>query len=164
MAKMKTSPKWMIEAEKYLGLAEVKGPKHNPVILGWLRKLKAWWAEDETPWCGTFVANCMNDVGLAPPKAWYRAMAWTGWGRAVVPQFGAVLVFKRPGGGHVGFYLGEDRTRFRVRGGNQNNQVSDTWIDKIRLVGCRWPSEVPVPNTGRVMLADNGQPSSTNEA
>lgn len=157
-------PDWMLEAEKYLGLSEVKGPKHNGTILGWLRKLRAWWADDETPWCGTFVANCLLDAKIEVPKAWYRALAWTAYGLPVTPRYGAILVFQRPGGGHVGFYVGEDTRRYRVRGGNQNNSVSDTWIEKHRLVGCRWPKGVPVPNTGRIALRSTGEPSSKNEA
>ena len=40
-------PIWMFEARKHLGLAEIPGPRHSPVIVGWLARLKAWWAEDE---------------------------------------------------------------------------------------------------------------------
>lgn len=34
-------PAWLEAARKYEGLKEVPGPKHNPVILSWLRRLKA---------------------------------------------------------------------------------------------------------------------------
>lgn len=157
-------PTWMIESEKYLGLTELPGAKHNNVIQKWLRKLGAWWNDDETPWCGTFAANCLFDAGIEVPKQWYRALAWTAYGMPVTPRYGSILVFKRPGGGHVGFYVGEDTHRYRVRGGNQGNKVSDTWIEKHRLVGCRWPKGVPVPNTGPIKLARNGEPTSQNEA
>lgn len=157
-------PAWIIAAEKYVGLREVVGPKHNSTILGWLKKLKAWWAEDETPWCGTFVAECLTEAGVSKAKSWFRALDWKTYGREVSPQLGAILVFARQGGGHVGFYVGEDAHRYYVLGGNQGNSVSYAWIGKDRLAACRWPAEVPVPNTGRVKLAGNGQPSSTNEA
>ena len=39
-------------------------------------RLKAWWSDDATPWCGTFAAMCVADAGLTPPKDWYRATAW----------------------------------------------------------------------------------------
>lgn len=157
-------PAWIIAAEKYVGLREVVGPKHNSTILGWLKKLKAWWAEDETPWCGTFVAECLTEAGVTPPKTWFRALTWGAFGQETSPKLGAILVFARQGGGHVGFYIGEDRDRYYVLGGNQGNMVSYTWIAKGRLVACRWPEGVPVPNTGRVKLAGNGQPTSVNEA
>ena len=40
--------KWIAEARKHIGLKEIKGNKHNPTILSWLKKLKAWWHEDES--------------------------------------------------------------------------------------------------------------------
>lgn len=156
--------KWMTIAKQSIGLAEVPGPKHNPTILKWLAKLKAWWKEDETPWCGTFVAHCLQDAGYSIAKNWFRALGWRDWGKVVSPQLGAIMVFGRQGGGHVAFYIGEDLGRYYVLGGNQGNKVGYTWIAKDRLVACRWPAEVPVPNTGRVMLAANGQATSTNEA
>ena len=49
---------WIKEARKHIGLAEIPGKQHNPVIVNWLTALGAWWNDDETPWCGTFVAHC----------------------------------------------------------------------------------------------------------
>ncbi|MGE9658889.1 hypothetical protein ACQP6C_10405 [Snodgrassella alvi] len=46
---------WISEARKHIGLREIKGAKHNPTILAWLKYNKestAWWRDDETPWCG----------------------------------------------------------------------------------------------------------------
>lgn len=157
-------PAWYEIAKKYLGVAELKGAKHNSVILGWLKRLKAWWSEDETPWCGTFAAICFKEAGLPVAKAWYRARAWGDYGIECSPQVGAILVFVRSGGGHVGFYVGETKTHYRVLGGNQRDSVSYAWILKDRLTDCRWPEGVPVPNTGRVRLTANGEPSSVNEA
>jgi uncharacterized protein (TIGR02594 family) len=156
--------KWLAIAKQSIGLAEVQGPKHNSTILKWLAQLKAWWKEDETPWCGTFVAHCLQDAGYAIAKDRFRALGWRDWGKIVSPQLGAIMVFSRQGGGHVAFYIGEDVRRYYVLGGNQGNKVGYTWIAKSRLVACRWPVEVPVPNTGRVMLAANGQATSNNEA
>lgn len=139
-------PKWMVEAEAQIGTAEIPGPKHNPKIVGWLTKLKAWWADDEVPWCGTFAAHCMKAAGIEIPKNWFRAKAWAEWGsqlRRMGPIYGSVLVFDRKGGGHVGFYVSEDATTYHVLGGNQSNKVCITKISKNRLVACRWPKGVP---------------------
>lgn len=159
-----SAPVWYITAQKSVGLREVPGAKHNSTILGWLKRLKSWFKDDETPWCGTFVAQALDLVGLKPVKNWFRALAWKDYGVETSPKLGAVLVFTRSGGGHVGFYAGEDKQRFYVLGGNQGNAVSYTWIEKSRLVACRWPAEVPVPNTGRVQVTWNGEPVSKNEA
>ena len=72
--------KWIAEAKKYIGLAEIAGPKHNSTIVGWLDSLRAWWHDDETPWCGVFVAHCMQACGFELPKYWMRAKDWLNWG------------------------------------------------------------------------------------
>lgn len=153
-------PLWLTHARSLEGLREVPGPKHNPRILQWLAKLGAWWSDDETPWCGTFVAHCVDAVGIKPAKAWFRAKAWADWGQRVPPQVGAVVVFARVGGGHVGFIVGETATHYAVLGGNQGNMVNVTNIQKNRMVACRWPFNQPFAATPRLpkvaAVAGNG--------
>jgi uncharacterized protein (TIGR02594 family) len=161
---MDTDPRWLTTAKKFDGLREVVGPKHNQIIIGWLEKLKAWWRNDETPWCGVFVAHCMQESGLPYPKYYMRAKAWSDYGSNLRPDRlapGAILVFDRAGGGHVGFYVGEDAQHFYVLGGNQGNAVNTMKLTKNRLVASRWPKDEPVIG-GRIRLA--GGKVSTNEA
>lgn len=139
---MTTEPLWVEEARSHIGLAEIPGKKHNYAILQWLAKLGAWWRDDETPWCGTFVAHCLGAQGIALPKHWYRALAWADWGVAVAPRLGAVAVFERKGGGHVGFLVGQTATAYAVLGGNQGNKVSIATLPKERLRATRWPAGV----------------------
>ena len=142
-----TKPKWLKLAETYTGLTEIRGPKHNLKILGWLDKLGAWWRDDETPWCGVFVAHCMQDVGLPYPTFYMRAKAWADYGSLLRRDRlapGAILVFDRAGGGHVGFYVGEDAGHYFVLGGNQGNAVSVMKLGKSRLLASRWPKGEPV--------------------
>lgn len=156
---------WLDIAKSHMGLREIPGPKHSPIILRWLRDLKAWWSEDETPWCGTFVAHCMKEVGLPIPKLWMRAKEWASYGTALGPDRlapGAILVFNREGGGHVGFYVGEDRAYYHVLGGNQSNGVNVMKLTKSRCVATRWPKDIPVVG-GPVWLNANGTPVSRNE-
>ena len=42
-----SEPKWLPIARSFIGVKEIKGPKHNPIILGWLKIVNAWYAEDE---------------------------------------------------------------------------------------------------------------------
>lgn len=150
-------PTWMIAARGLIGTKEVVGPKHNSKILGWLAKLGAWWRDDETPWCGVFVAYILRLEGFSVPKLYMRAKDWATWGanlRASHVAPGAVMVFNRAGGGHVGFYVGEDRTRYYVLGGNQGNAVSITPIAKNRCVAIRWPKGVAVIGGPRIMSMD----------
>lgn len=142
-----TEPRWLKVAETYIGLSEIRGPKHNSKIIGWLDKLGAWWRDDETPWCGVFVAHCVQDVGLPYPKYYMRAKAWSDYGSLLRPDRlapGAILVFDRAGGGHVGFYVGEDAEHYYVLGGNQKNSVKVMKLGKSRLETSRWPKGEPV--------------------
>jgi uncharacterized protein (TIGR02594 family) len=106
----------------------------------------------------------MDHVGIAPPPIAVRALAWSTWGcRLLVPRVGCILTFTRAGGGHVGFYVGEDDTHFHVLGGNQGDAVSITRISRERLSEMRWLLGVPLPARQIVRLRPDGAPASVNE-
>jgi uncharacterized protein (TIGR02594 family) len=158
-------PSWVTRAHSYLDVKEVPGAGNNPVIVGWLIKLKAWWRDDLQPWCGTFIAACMSEVGIPLPKAWYRAKAYLDWGVPLeAPCYGCVVVFTRTGGGHVGFVVGRDpKGRLIVLGGNQGDRVSLAPFDMSRVSGYRWPPGVPV-NRQELPVIESAVASSRNEA
>lgn len=161
---MNGDPRWLEIARGYIGVKETPGPATTPIIGKWLRALRAWWSDDATPWCGTFVATVMQQAGQPIPKAWYRAKEWAAWGTPCLPALGAVVVFERTGGGHVGLLVGVDHMRHTVQilGGNQGDAVSIATFPVSRIVGIRWPTGVPVglpaPPVG------DSAPLSTNEA
>ena len=100
---------WLLEAKKHISLKETVGANHNPVIQAWLKDLGAWWKDDETPWCGVFVAHCLKVGGRDLPKNWFRAKEYETYGLPLKqPAYGCVVTFTRQGGGHVGFVIGED--------------------------------------------------------
>jgi uncharacterized protein (TIGR02594 family) len=106
----------------------------------------------------------MAEAGLPYPKYYMRAKAWSDYGSLlrrdrVAP--GAILVFDRAGGGHVGFYVGEDTGHYYVLGGNQGNAVNIMKLGKSRLVACRWPKDEPV--LGKYVFMKGGKVSA-NEA
>ena len=159
-----SEPSWLKIARSYDGLKEILGPRHNQTIIRWLVKLRAWWSDDETPWCGVFVAHCMQESWLPFPKFYMRAKAWSDYGSLLRRDRlapGAILVFDRAGGGHVGFYVGEDAGFYYVLGGNQSNAVNVMKLGKSRLVASRWPKGEPV--IGKPVYL-NGGSVSTNEA
>lgn len=162
-------PSWLKFARTQIGVREIVGPRHSPTIMGWIKRLGSKVLgvapkDDETPWCGTFMAEVMTECGITPPKIAIRASSWMSFGVwLLTPTSGAVLVFQRPGGGHVGLYVGEDSANYHVLGGNQGNAVSITRIAKARCTAIRWPAGVPLPSTGRVLLS-SGAPVSRNEA
>ena len=168
---MAKEPAWLTAARAKLGTREAPGAANNPTIMGWAKRLGAKvlgmvYNADSVPWCGLFVAQCVSEAGLIPPAIAVRAKAWASWGVPINADSlapGAVLVFERPGGGHVGFYVGERADAYRVLGGNQGDAVTLAWIGKDRCVALRWPASRPRVG-GRVQLASNGEPLSRDEA
>lgn len=141
---------WMNEAAKYMGMHERRNFK---ALYAFLRSDGATLGDPrKLPWCGDFVDTCLRlllpnekrpgSLGVNP----YLARNWLKLGYDCGPKYGAVVVFwrgRRNGySGHVGFAVGydPDRNRIRVRGGNQSNSVNDAWLDADRLLGYRCPS------------------------
>ncbi|MEH3091995.1 MAG: TIGR02594 family protein [Agrobacterium cavarae] len=165
-------PVWMRDARRYLGVKEIPGEKSNAVIIGWAKALGGWIANwfknDDTPWCGLFVSNAIATTlpKESMPANPLGALNWAKFGQESRAARGAILVFERAGGGHVGFYVGEDSEYFHVLGGNQDNAVSITRVKKGRLVtgGIRWPKTGEAPIGGAVYLDASGAPLSKSEA
>lgn len=142
--------RWMTEARSLIGQREVPGAGNNPVIMSWGNRLGARilgiaYGADSVPWCGLFAAHCVTQAGIAPPPISIRAKAWATWGdplsiRAVYPPVGAVAVFERKGGGHVGFVdsVNADGS-LNILGGNQGDAVNVRRFPRERLVALRWP-------------------------
>lgn len=71
---------------------------------------------------------------------------------------------QRPGGGHVGFYVAEDRDCFHVLGGNQHDAVSIARIERSRCVAMRRPAYAVTPTSAvPIHVAPDGDVSE-NEA
>lgn len=135
-------PLWLRCAAADIGLREIPGVATAPKIAKWLQQLRAWWRDDETPWCGVACAAWMTAAGVTPPKEYFRAKAWLDWGRAIkTPVRGCVVVFGREGGGHVGIVVGETAGGgLAVLGGNQGNAVSVAAFPRSRVLGFRVPA------------------------
>ncbi|MGU3286431.1 NlpC/P60 family protein [Methylobacterium mesophilicum] len=155
-------PVWLSEARRKLGLNE---KRDNAELKAFLKSDgKTLGDPAKLPWCGDFVQTCI-DLTLpdeAVPTNPYWALNWLKFGRALkTPAIGAILVFSRDGGGHVGFYVGERKDAYRVLGGNQTNSIVEAWVFKAGWKGTRWPKTAPLPSGGRVMLTDKGTPLSS---
>lgn len=156
-------PRWLIEARRWIGTKEIPGPRHNSAIVKMRMALGGFgYKNDDIPWCGDFTAHCIKAAGLAIPKLYPRALAWADWGKPCPPTVGAVVVFKRQGGGHVGFLLGESAANYYVLGGNQSNAVNIMPLAKARAVATRWPKEMGLPAPGLPRMT--GGTVSVNEA
>jgi uncharacterized protein (TIGR02594 family) len=145
-------PKWYRLATEELGQQEIRGATHNSRIVAYQQATGLRATDDETPWCGSFVAWCLREADI-PYKAARAAAArsWLSWGRRLdTPTIGCVVVFwrgKRDGWqGHVGFYAGRAKNGdILVLGGNQGDSVSIRPYPADRLLGYRWPETVPLP-------------------
>jgi uncharacterized protein (TIGR02594 family) len=167
------SPRIMMEAIKFFAVKEVAGPKHNPIIMEWADRLglKKIYTSDEIPWCGLFMAIVVHNAGLErpfPASSSLAAVSWLKFGTPIhIGQacFADVLVFKRPGGHHVGLYVGEDKLYFYVLGGNQSDMVGFTRIEKARCIGVRrtkW--KIAQPDNIKKVFLNGFVPISKNEA
>lgn len=162
-------PRMIQEALNLFGVVEVAGKENSPVIIRWAREVGGNVADvykaDSIPWCGLFMAVVAKRAGKVVPDGPLWALNWAKFGtRAGQPALGDVLVFVRPGGGHVGLYVGEDATAYHVLGGNQSDRVCFTRISKTRLHSARRPHYNVAPKTARPFILASAGALSSNEA
>lgn len=177
-----SDPFWLAEARAYLGVAEIKGPHHNPKIIELLDRADGaddgkplqGIRDDETPWCASFVSGVLEEAGIPSARsAWARS--YLKWGVALAaPTPGAIVVFERgPTSGHVGFVAGRDaKGNLVVLGGNQGDKVKLSPFvaaapPQGRVLGYRWPGGHPLPAKAGLpslpLIGGDGK-LSTNEA
>ena len=138
---------WITEAKAALGRNEARD---RTWLMDWLKRDgRSIGDPSKTPWCGDFVETCIR-IGLpeepllgALDSNPYWARNWLLFGQEAKPITGAVLVFERGSGGHVGFAIGQDDTNFFLLGGNQSDAVTIARVAKSRLLGARWPLTYP---------------------
>ena len=157
-------PKVLLEMKKIHGVREMPGSADNPAILAWADelgdKVGIDYQHDSEAWCGITAGIVAQRAGYEPPNICVRASSWDGFGNPVsgAPMLGDFLRFQRPGGGHIGLYVGEDKDAFHVWGGNQADSVSIARISRARLVTarrCPWKTGQP-SNVRRVFLSPSG--------
>lgn len=149
---------------------------------------------DDIAWCGDAIQTCIKRtlpdepfrgrVGENP----FLAANWCdfGIGAGIFTQrdldrgrdlsgillYGSIASFWRGSPmswkGHVAIVVGYDprRKRIRIRGGNQSDRVTDTWIDqrRLRIGGLRSPITYDRPLPPVPIMNSKGAIVSTNEA
>ncbi|WLR91016.1 TIGR02594 family protein [Shinella zoogloeoides] len=160
---------WIDKAAGYIGEQEIKGGKHNPLIIDWWKAIGAsWFKDDETPWCGAFVGGVLAEVGIKPLPGGKgaSARAWNEFGvKLLKPAVGCIVIFSRNGGGHVGFVVGKDQKgNLMVLGGNQADGVNIKPFATSRVLGYRWPSVFPAESRFNLPVITSDGRLSTNEA
>lgn len=137
-------PAWYSVAWKERGQKEHDGTSNdNPRILEYQTACSFDPHDEEVPWCSSF-ANWVVKQANIKGSGEASARSWLKWGQKLdSPRRGCIVVLSRPGAptnGHVAFYVGEENGRFKLLGGNQENQVKVSLYDKSRLLGFRWPA------------------------
>lgn len=134
-------PKMILEFIKIFGTTETLGTADNPIILNWAKELGLKnYVHDSIAWCGLAMGIMASRAGKPVVSEPLWAANWLHWGTPVsVAKLGYCLVFKRPGGNHVGLYIAEDVKYYHVGGGNQSDMVRISRIDKARCIGIRQP-------------------------
>lgn len=162
------SPRVIAEGVRYLGINEIKGKAHNATIMSWAKDVgvEKIYTSDEIAWCGLYVAKVVQKAGFKTVKDPLWALNWNKFGtKQTTAMLGDILVFKRESGGHVGFYVAEDKDCYHVLGGNQRNSVSINRIAKCRCVGirrCDW--KISQPYAVKKYIVEASGKISTNEA
>ncbi len=166
-------PKLVRAAIMELGVVEDPGSANDPRIMEWQATLSTERVEvsaataDAVPWCGLFTAHTALVAGYVGeiPKFPLWALNWSSFGVAAQqPCLGSICTFVRKGGGHVGFYVGEDRAGYyHILGGNQGDRVSIDRIAKSRLKSCREPAYKVRPASARPFIVAANGAVSTNE-
>ena len=130
---------WMEIARGELGQKEVKGAKHNPRIIEYHKTTTLKGTTDEIPWCSSFVNWVMKQAGY-PGTNSAAARSWLNYGqRLAAPVPGCIVVLSREGGGHVGFYMGQDSYGLKILGGNQGDAVTVAHYPAGRCLGLLVP-------------------------
>lgn len=160
------APRMIVAALKLHGVQERAGPEDNPIILEWAKELRIkGYTADSIPWCGLFMAIVAKRANKSIPAQPLWARDWLNWGKkSPIPQLGDALIFRRSAGGHVGIYIGEDKTCFHVLGGNQGDAVSIKRLDKARLLGARREYKIGAPDNVRIVALSEQGETSDNEA
>lgn len=121
---------WMSIAYGEAGVKEVPGLQHHPRIIEYHATTTYRATTDEVPWCSSFVNWCMIQAGYTPTRS-AAALSWAEWGQKIdEPVPGCIVVTKRRGGGHVGFYVRHDLDYIWLLGGNQSNEVKVSMFNK----------------------------------
>jgi uncharacterized protein (TIGR02594 family) len=128
---------YIAEAKKYIGFTETT---HAKALSTLFKPYVGDVNPTTTSWCAAFANSIIGKVGHKGTGS-LLARSFLKWGdKVTTPKEGDILVFKRDGStwqGHVGFYVGETSTTYKVLGGNQDNMVKIKEYLKSNLLGIR---------------------------
>jgi len=124
---------WMKIARGEMGQTEIPGAGSNSRIEGYHATTSMGAANDDVPWCSSFVNAVLERAGIKGTDS-ASAISWKNWGQRVNgltdAREGDVVVLHRRGGGpndtHVGFLVRGNNGQITLLGGNQGNTVKES--------------------------------------
>ena len=129
-------------AKREIGVKEIPGDQSDSRILEYHKHTSGKFSKDEIPWCSSFVNFVMYKSGYLGTRS-AMARSWLEWGDYLpVPRYGCIVILSRgtsPLSGHVGFYCKAAPFLIDVLGGNQDDQVKNSWYKSSNVLGYRWP-------------------------
>jgi uncharacterized protein (TIGR02594 family) len=147
---MTDDPKWLKEAEKLVGTAEIDGKANNPAIMKMYKDCGHNGIDYETTaWCAAMVGACLKRAGKppsSPVELNLMARSYLKYGVPLSkPRPGAIAVWPRgkPPSGHVGFVVSVDEKAGTIKTieGNVSNKVKYANRNISEAIGYRWPPE-----------------------
>ena len=152
----KANVPWMDIAMGEIGTTEIKGAKDNDRIVEYHQSVALKASDDETPWCASFANFCLKEAGIEGTDS-AAALSFRKWGQEVKVsdlRYGDICVIDRGGGrGHVGFFVGFDRSgRLLLLGGNQDDQVNTTAFPLDAFAYFRRPRKLTDTTTAKITI------------
>lgn len=143
---------WLDYLVRHLGVKEMPGPRHNPLIVQWGRDAGIeWWNNDDDAWCAVAVNGALVNCGYPSTRS-ALARSFTRYGtRLAEPVTGAIVVFPRgtnPLFGHVGVVeVIHANGTMTVLNGNVGNEMRRSVFRVASVVpdGIRWPPGATPP-------------------
>lgn len=131
--------KWAVVEMKTHDTREIPGKVNNPRIVWYHDHTSLDAADDETPWCSSFMNTAAQETGFESTRS-AAARSWENFGDEGDGSIGDIAVFTRQGGGHVAFvnqpYKKGDKT-INILGGNQHNCLCVEDRDSSTLLSIR---------------------------
>ncbi len=142
-----SEPPWLRVARKYLGVREIKGPKHNSKILAFWDRIRVRITNDETPWCAAGIGGWLEEAGYKSTRSGL-ALSYARYGFPMsYPAVGSIAYKNRYNsagkvvGGHVFIVVGQRSNGDIVGiGANQGDAVSIASFRERDILGYRWPT------------------------
>ena len=135
-------PSWFLKALDELGVDEIPGKGIEPRIVEYHLATSLGATDDAVPWCASFVCWCLQQAGY-PHTYSARALSYATYGEPVTEPFsGCIVVTKRKGGHHVGFFVAKTPFGFTMLGGNQSDKVCIKEFADSQVVAIRIPKNL----------------------